>query len=341
MKQRPRKISKALIASVTAGLLLWSQFSYANGGMCQGHFVNPITDICWDCLFPVTLGSTAVISSGIPDTSNPGNPVCLCPMTIGYRIGISFGYWEPYALADITRSPFCMVNLGMQIDVGDLSHDIGDEQNGQGTVGYGGFYWAHWYKYPLIYWLQILTQVACMDSGDFDIAYLTELDPMWNDDALAFVLNPEAVLFGNPVAQASCAFDAAATTGGAGLPVDSLFWCLGSQGSAYPLTGNYSAHESNIQAATLVSEKLNFKLHREGLTWDSTGADAPALCYEHPTPILPKSRYRYQMVNTVPDAGTCYPYGTMTDLWEGGHDDLSNAQNYGFLMWRKRNCCFF
>lgn len=317
------------------------QNSNADGAQCQGHFVNPITDICWDCLFPVTLGDVGVVPSSYPDTSNPGNPICICPMTVGYQIGVSFGFWEPYALADVTREPFCMVNLGMKLDVGMLGQDIGGQQNGQGTVAYGGFYWAHWYKYPLTYWLQILTQVACMDTGDFDIAYLTELDPTWNDDNLAFALNPESVLFGNPIAQASCAFDAGSASTGMSTATDSLFWCMGSQGSSYPLTGNYTEHVTNIQAATLVSEKLNFKLHREGLTWDSVGEDAPALCYQYPTPILPKSRYRYQMVNTVPKADSCYPYGTMTAFWESGHDDLSNGQNYGFLMWRKRNCCFF
>ncbi len=333
---------KALCAISLMGALLFNTTpALAEGGSCQGHFVNPISDICWDCMFPITIGSADVASGSEPDTSNPGNPVCICPLTVGYRIGISFGFWEPYALADVTRDPFCMVNLGTQINVGDLSHDIGDTQNGQGTVGYGGFYWAHWYRYPVIFWLQILTQVACMQTGDFDIAYLTEIDPMWNDDVLAFIMNPESVLFGNLIAQSSCAFDAAKTTGGKSLPIDELFWCLGSQGSAYPLTGNYSEHVTDIQAATLVAEKLNFKLHREGLTWDSVGADAPALCYEYPDPILPKSRYRYQMTNTVPDANSCYPYGSTTFNWEAGHDDLSNAGNYGYLMWRKRNCCFF
>ena len=24
--------------------------------LCEGNFVNPITDICWDCLFPMTIG---------------------------------------------------------------------------------------------------------------------------------------------------------------------------------------------------------------------------------------------------------------------------------------------
>ncbi|AVZ00461.1 hypothetical protein DAI21_22910 (plasmid) [Lelliottia sp. WB101] len=48
-------------------------------------------------------------------------------------------------------------------------------------------------------------------GGDLDIAYLSELDPMWNDSSLSVIINPEAVLFNNPIAQAACAADAAAS----------------------------------------------------------------------------------------------------------------------------------
>ncbi len=32
---------------------------------CEGRFVNPITDICWSCIFPLSLGSIKV-SQGSP-----------------------------------------------------------------------------------------------------------------------------------------------------------------------------------------------------------------------------------------------------------------------------------
>ena len=62
---------------------------------------------------------------------------------------------------------------------------------------------------------------------------------MWNDDETAFgqcpfFLNPEAAIFGNPIAQASCAADSIAAT--AGFSIDALFWCAGCQGSMYPRT---------------------------------------------------------------------------------------------------------
>ena len=45
---------------------------------CHGRFINPITDICWDCFFPMTIGKAKIMSGRNPDTDNPSNPICHC-----------------------------------------------------------------------------------------------------------------------------------------------------------------------------------------------------------------------------------------------------------------------
>lgn len=97
---------------VVAGL--FSAPSQAADAACQGRFVNPITDICWRCIFPLSIGSIPVGKGDLPDTSNPGSPIQFCPAPppIFQRIGMAMGYWEPMAMTDVTRSPGCMVNLG-------------------------------------------------------------------------------------------------------------------------------------------------------------------------------------------------------------------------------------
>ncbi len=79
---------------------------------CEGRFVNPITDICWSCIFPLSLGSIKVSQGKVPDTANPSMPIQICPAPppLFRRIGLAIGYWEPMALTDVTRSPGCMVN---------------------------------------------------------------------------------------------------------------------------------------------------------------------------------------------------------------------------------------
>ena len=309
--------------------------SNVSASQCKGHFVNPITDICWDCLFPLTIGSKDVVKGGYPDTDNPEKYTCEC-LTDGLpRIGLTLGYWEPFALVDVTRKPFCMVNLGVQLDISSLG--LGASQM-TSIDGDGAFYYVHWYKYPLMYWLNILASVACVQPDGFDVMFLSELDITWNDSELAFIFNPEATLFTHPVIRASCALDA--TSAIAGTAMDKMFWCQGAQGSTYPLTGFVSNQSSPISAAILLAERADFKLHRVGAILDSVGKDAPAICMPYYSALLPKSRYRYQMTNTIPEAARCHPFGHTAVTWEAGHTVPGDGDNFGFMIWRKRNCCF-
>ena len=82
----------------------------------------------------------------------------------------------------------------------DDNNDQGKGKNeGEGRIGN---WHIHWYINPLVTILGLFTEGLCDFSGAvtyFDLAYLTEFDPLWNNDILAFILNPEAILFGNIV----------------------------------------------------------------------------------------------------------------------------------------------
>jgi conjugal transfer pilus assembly protein TraU len=333
-----RGVRMGMAAGLLAvSLVVVAQDAKQDDNTCEGRFVNPITDICWNCLFPLSIGSTQVSRGDAPDTPNPASPIQFCPMPppVFERIGMAIGYWEPMALADVTRSPGCLVNLGGQ------RATLG--RNGTGTAGQsdktaaGAFFHVHWYKYPVTWWLNILTSMGCLEGGDMDIAYLTELDPTWVDSSLTTLLSPEAVVFANPLAQGACAADAIAS--GVSLPLDPLFWCAGSQGSMYPFNGWVSNEFSPLQSSVLLAERMAFKLHRQGQILETVGADT-AVCYEYPSPIIPKSRWRYQMVNMLPDSTRCHPMGRSVMRWEEGHNTPVSKKNFGYLMWRKRNCVY-
>lgn len=150
-----------------------------------------------------------------------------------------------------------------------------------------------------------------------DIGYLSELDPLWNDSNLSLMIQPEALLFGNLIAQSACAVDAVAAS--TYLPLSTLFWCAGAHGSMYPFTGSVSNEFNPIMSSILLSERMAFKLHRQGMIVNSVGADT-AVCFEYPSPIIPKERYRYQMVNMFPDSTACHPLGASVLRWEAGRN---------------------
>lgn len=320
-----------LAAILLTIFLTHTDLSYAS---CHGAWINPITDVCWSCLFPISIGSIGVISGDLADTKNPISPICFCGAPIP-RVGLSVGFWEPIAMVDVTRTPFCMVNLGgVQLSLGS-SFNTGENAQNDGH----SFYYVHWYIYPLLNWLNLVDDVACAQKGDLDIPYFAEIDPTWRDDELNFLTNPESVLFGNPITQAACAADSIKAS--FSLPIDELFWCAGAHGSMYPLDGWVQEHVSGVQASILLTERVAFKMHRLGWIWETEGVDGPALCVTHPTLILPKTRYRYQMIYPLSTTGRggCHPFGSATFTWEAMHQYPYKGEDYSYLIWKKRNCC--
>ena len=165
-----------------------------------------------------------------------------------------------------------------------------------------------------------------------DIAYVTELDPLWNDDETGFILNPEAVVFGNPIAQAACAADCIAAS--SGFAQDALFWCGGCQGSLYPFTGTLNAHVGGVQASLLIVQRMIAKLHREGLLWGTIGSEG--WCDRYPMPILRKTQYKTQMVYPLPSTGSrqCHPLGRSETLWASGKEFPYQGEDFGHTVCR-------
>src|SRR3546814_3772851 len=82
----------------------------------------------------------------------------------------------------------------------DPGFDIGFRSiSGPSAVGGASQYYSswhvHWYAYPLIYWMEIVADFLCLESGSIDILYISEIDPLWQDSELTAIINPEAVLF--------------------------------------------------------------------------------------------------------------------------------------------------
>ena len=99
-----RHIKPALLLAFLMGVIPAQVNAQA---ACTGTFVNPMTDICWSCIFPMTIGSVPIIPGSLPDTRNPVSPISFCPKPppIFMQIGLNIGYWEPDTLVDVTRVP--------------------------------------------------------------------------------------------------------------------------------------------------------------------------------------------------------------------------------------------
>ncbi len=301
---------------------------------CTGRMFNPITDVCWDCIFPISIGPVPLGTyPNRRDTDNFPSPVCVCPKAGVPTPGVAIGFFEPIRLVDVTKKPFCMVSLG-----GKQLIPEGASRMGMGTSQADDATWhVHWYINPVISILNLVMDATCTEATSFDVAYMTELDPLFHDDMMSFIINPEAVLFANPIAQASCAADCVAST--TYRPLDILFWCAGCQGSLYPFTGNLKARTNSIQETSMVTEKFIAKLHRQMILPNTSGPES--ICMPLPAPIIKKSQYRLQTTFPVVGVGPlgCNAFGKTTFDHESFKEIPVRGEDFGYLVWRKRNCC--
>lgn len=304
---------------------------------CNAKFLNPITEICWDCIFPISIGGLSLFTNR-PDTANQTFPLCLCWDQLLPRIGLSIGLWEPARLVDVANEPGCFVNMGFDIDFGLFAtgKSTATASNGGET---GSAWQAHYYYYPLISWLGTIVDGLCLETTAFDVAYISEIDPLWNNVELGNLINPEAILFANPIAQSACAAECVATSSG-NLSMNALFWCNGCQGAIYPIAGEVNSSYGGVMASQSVATRLTARMHRLLLARQT--ASVPTACQPRIAPILPKTQYRMQI--TRPRAKTggrygCAPIGSTTQYVDAFREFPYEGESFGWLMWRKRNCC--
>lgn len=298
----------------------------------EGTWINPFTDVCWECLFPITVSGINV-TPGHQDFTKHRKTVCTCAGTPP-KVGIPLTFWEPTRLVDVTRHAYKLIGLG--------GMSVGKETiKNRGFIGMiddatqASFYHVHWYTYPVFSLLGLFTDFVCIEKGDLDIGYMSELDPLWNDDQWALLVNSEAGFFANSPAQLSCIADCTASS--FGKPLDELFWCAGCEGSLYPLTGTVAHHVGAIQASSLLLQRVIAKLHR---TLAIKGYEKNEFCEAKLMPIIKKNLYKTQMIYPIPQtSGSCHALGKSDVLWGTGKSFPFKGEDFVYLIWTKKQCC--
>ena len=308
---------------------------------CTGKIPDPVSDLCWNCFFPIEMGG-ATMGTG-PDSPPKAPAVCACPAPppVFLRPGIGMSYWSPDRVAEMVRTPLCSPTLGGVV-LGHLPVSDGDDVGRQGSGGnrksQGSFYQMHWMDMPVFEELGVATAGSlCMkDSGISSFVWLSELDPLWDDDQLAFALAPEALLFANIPATLACTADAVkASVSDFGW--DSLFWCSVGEGSVYPLSGHKQYHTGGVDTAMNLVHRITYRLHRTGLLSDTS--TVAAMCQDLPQPVLRKGQYKVQFMFPLPDVLQAHGFGVPSSLFETGKEYPVAGEDWSMLIWRKHLCC--
>lgn len=289
-------------------------------------FTNVFTQVCWDC-FLDGFNLFGVAQSNVPDGARTSIvPFCFCTDNLGVpEAGFPTSYWAPAKLNEVVSTPWCSPSLG-GIKLQDTLSGLGSFDYGEGEDGAKkGFYQYHYFSYPLMAMLDMLVLPGCTDGYiDFDLMYISEIDPLWNNDLLALVLNPEAIIFANPAAKAWCSIDCALTT--ADNQKEAFYGCAGCDGSLYPLTGNVYPNIDPVASSSLITQRTLAGLHRKGLARKTIGDDA--MCEPEFYPTIPRSQYKFSMIYPVPEAESGGSAISKSDLT--GIDGVENADNEGY-----------
>ena len=329
-------------------IALFSLSSMAEEGKCNGRFLNPITDICWSCMFPITIGKIPLIrSSKFKDTTNPSMPVCFCDRGgIPMVPGLTIGFWEPIRLIEITKTPFCLVSLGGLKVMSSKNQGSHKKIRTESEKRSKAYYHIHYYVYPPLFLLNLITDFGCMDMASYDLAYLSELDSSHYSDSLANFMHPETFLLSNPIAKMACSIDCIASTA-TKKSMDLLFWCAGCQGSIYPFTGTVESHIGGVATSQLLATRQIAKLHRLGLARQTATSDAKPngkICKSSYNWRIPKSQYRTQMTYPRPNVKggySCNNIGMSDVMYSSGREFPYKGEDFVYLLFRKRNCCLF
>jgi len=296
-----------------------------------------ITRLDYSAMLPLTIAGATVLPGRMPNTiGTPNTAICTCPAPppLFLRIGIPVGFFNPDRMIDSVKDPYCFEGLG--INMGIFTVQGAGVQSDDPQSGTHSFFQTHLVSFPVFQVLDLMTDFICLQSPvGVDVLYMTEIDPMWNSDALSALINPEGLLFGNPVTNLACMADSIAAQ--AYRPLDALFWCKGSWGNAYPLTGSVVSGNL-VQSSASAAASLIYKLHRQLILWGQWGY--AGLCTKYPLPIWQKSAYRLQLIAPVPNP-FAITIGQTGLIWGAAKNIPFKGDNFSYFLFRKRDCCAF
>ncbi|QTA78478.1 Putative conjugal transfer protein [Desulfonema limicola] len=323
----------------------------------------------WECMFPVRIAGTRIdpyrdetdnidqsnmdfntivnASGSNPNDSDSSDVFCKCEsagVVTETPIGITVSFWEPTRVIEVVKDSFCFPLLGSDLS-GEITGSDADSmrQSKDGTVqvvkpGVQQSFWqAHYYVFPIMAILEVLTDFICMDFSAFDLGYMTEVDPRWDDSELSALLTPETVLFANPVAQLACIPDVMAAT--VKYTINTLYWCQGAWAKVFPLTGFVTHTGTPVQSQAAILGRTIYNLHRSFVLWGTVGTEA--MCHRVPMPIWKKGQYKWQLLWPKRDT-KCRVIGEPGFKWSSNKNPPfpdKNPDNFVNLLWRKRDCC--
>lgn len=325
---------KLNFASLYVGIFISLFCSMSVNAVCPPQkMFNPVSDMNWNNMFPITIAGVKVGSNMNPPAMYEP-PVCLCPGRLfgTPTPGVGITYWEPLFIAEIAQDAGCMSTIGgvsMLSSYGLLSAGYESHREFNRLQ-------VHWYEYPVFAIIEMFSDMGCFSSSGFALGYMTELDSAHQNDLWAARLSPEIALFANQVAVLSCIPDAIASS--LYFPIDPLYWCAGATGTVMPFSGSTISFTSSQKGNLNVLYRFMAKMHRIMMLNNTIGPQA--LCFSSPAPIWIKSQYRIDPITPIPINRDTMVIGQSEMRWGlAPPANYATREDSAFLIWVGKQCC--
>lgn len=297
---------------------------------CNGRVFNPVTDMNWNNGLPIVAGGQKLSQDG------PNNPalhsmpsVCRC----GIKVGVGVTYWEPTYVAEVSRSAGCLSTMGGEAAFGNsMAHmNTGHADSG----GHNQRMQIHWYKYPVAAMMDVLKNFGgCVSLPDFQLAYMSEVDPEWNAGANSILSQAETLLFANPIAAMACIPEVATSI--FNMNLDVLYWCTGSQGTIFPMTGDSNAFHTNAKGNMQMLAKYVARTFRTGGIFATIGPWAQ--CSSVYSPIWLKSQFRIDPIYPI-HVNRTIVFGKPEAVFAVPSINTPTQTESAYMLWQAKQCC--
>lgn len=304
-----------------------------------------ISGICWDCVFPIIVSRdemTGMNTGRIPDgaAENQAQGICGCSDSSGNdAAGFRTSFWEPARLIELERMSGCSSVLGAVRFPFNRLNQGAEKRLSQSDAGVAGrsFRHYHYYSFPIMTMLNMWIPARCNPGGymDLDVMYLSEIDPTWNNDEIAFFTHAEAALIASPLGVSSCTPDVFASN--AGEPIQDLYWCAGAWGTLFPTSGNVVSREGILTTTSLQAARALYEMHYRGIEWRSMGDDA--LCGGVLSEYFPKTQWRFQLFHPIAETDDNHVMGESAINWGTNRIVPASGEDPVYVLWRWLDCC--
>ncbi|MDX9814671.1 MAG: TraU family protein [Sulfurimonadaceae bacterium] len=288
-------------------------------------------------ILPIRIGGVQTVPGmGTEDYVNYPISYCVCPKPWPMP-GVPLEYWQPNSIIDVSNIPNCIPTFGMSMPIAVVAGSSFQEINKSNTQNKES-YQITYIKYPLLSIFGMFADSMCQTSDtSIDFGYFSTIDPLWQNDMWSILVNPDAFLFANPIAQFACIADA--LTSMFGFSLDPLYWCFGSWNQTFPLT-KATTGVTSPESAMAIAARTLFKLHRQFMLMGSIGPTG--ICGSYPMPIMAKSQYNMYPIYPLMTWPYRIPIGRTGFIWSAGQDaPVVNSHVWSIITYKKRTCCAF